>query len=82
MPDVDGTSGRERIVLRDAQPSPADPPSGCRFHTRCPRRIDGLCEVAAPPWQRAAGGHAYRCHIAPDDLRTVQRDPRAEGDRA
>ena len=82
VPDVDGTSGRERIVLRDAQPSPADPPSGCRFHTRCPRRIDGLCEVAAPPWHREAGGHAYRCHIAPDDLRTAQRDPRAEGDRA
>jgi len=64
---------RPRIRLHGPIPSPADPPSGCRFHTRCPRAIAGLCAEVAPPWQDDGAGHRYRCHIAPADLARAQR---------
>jgi peptide/nickel transport system ATP-binding protein len=64
---------RPRIRLHGPIPSPSDPPSGCRFHTRCPRAISGLCAEVEPPWQDDADGHRYRCHIAPDDLARAQR---------
>jgi peptide/nickel transport system ATP-binding protein len=64
---------RPRIRLHGPIPSPSDPPSGCRFHTRCPRVIAGLCAEVEPPWQDDADGHRYRCHIRPDDLTRVQR---------
>jgi peptide/nickel transport system ATP-binding protein len=64
---------RPRIRLYGPIPSPSDPPSGCRFHTRCPRAIAGLCAEVEPPWQADAAGHRYRCHIAPDDLARAQR---------
>jgi peptide/nickel transport system ATP-binding protein len=64
---------RPRIRLHGPIPSPSDPPSGCRFHTRCPRAIAGLCAEVEPPWQDDADGHRYRCHIAPDDLARAQR---------
>jgi peptide/nickel transport system ATP-binding protein len=65
---------RERIRLHGSLPSAADPPSGCRFHTRCPRNLGAICEQQEPPWQAGANGHRYRCHIAPDELRAVQRE--------
>jgi len=64
---------RPRIRLHGPIPSPADPPSGCRFHTRCPRAIAGLCAEVEPPWQDDGAGHRYRCHIAPADLARAQR---------
>jgi peptide/nickel transport system ATP-binding protein len=67
---------RSRIMLKGPQPSPADPPSGCRFHTRCPRAMD-VCATQAPPWQRDGDTHSYRCHIAPDELRAAQSDEAA-----
>jgi peptide/nickel transport system ATP-binding protein len=64
---------RPRIRLHGPIPSPADPPSGGRSHTRGPRVIAGLCAEVAPPWQDGGDGHRYRCHIAPDDLARAQR---------
>jgi peptide/nickel transport system ATP-binding protein len=56
-------------------PSAIDPPSGCRFHTRCPRRKmlpDGgkICETDLPPWRDVGEGHRIFCHIPTETLRT------------
>jgi peptide/nickel transport system ATP-binding protein len=64
---------RPRIRLTGAVPSPVDPPSGCRFHTRCPRFLGSICVEQEPPWQQDGEGHSYRCHIAPAELGPAQR---------
>ncbi len=53
-------------------PSAADIPSGCPFHTRCPRMLGEQCKTQEPPWQQTGDGHAYRCWIAPRDLAPLQ----------
>jgi peptide/nickel transport system ATP-binding protein len=61
-----------RIKLEGAYPSVADPPSGCRFHTRCPRQLGELCATVEPPWYEGTGGNQYRCHIPPAELIQLQ----------
>jgi peptide/nickel transport system ATP-binding protein len=75
VPSVDGEPGA-RIRLEGEIPSPANPPSGCVFHTRCPRRIDGLCEVVEPPILEVEPGHQMRCHIPIEELRRLQEESR------
>jgi peptide/nickel transport system ATP-binding protein len=72
VPSLDGTS-RERIVLTGEIPSPANPPTGCVFHTRCPRRLSsGICESTEPPLAEVEPGHMMRCHIPAAELRMLQ----------
>jgi oligopeptide/dipeptide ABC transporter ATP-binding protein len=54
-------SGRNRIILEGDVPSPSDPPSGCRFHTRCPHARD-ICRVEMPALRSAADGRYVACH--------------------
>jgi peptide/nickel transport system ATP-binding protein len=73
VPSLDGTA-RERIILSGEIPSPANPPSGCVFHTRCPRRLStGICESTEPPLVEVEPGHLMSCHIPIDDLRQLQQ---------
>jgi peptide/nickel transport system ATP-binding protein len=61
-----------RIRLEGEIPSAAAPPSGCVFHTRCPRRIPGLCDVTEPELHEVEPGHLMRCHRPLDELRQLQ----------
>ena len=73
VPSLDGQH-HERIRLEGEIPSAANPPSGCVFHTRCPRRLPtGECEATEPPLAEVAPGHHMSCHIPIDRLRILQR---------
>jgi len=72
VPNVDGDD-RRRIILEGEIPSPANPPTGCVFNTRCPRVIRGLCEVTEPPLVEVEPGHMMSCHIPLEELRRLQR---------
>lgn len=61
-PDPAEQNARERIVLRGDVPSPIDPPSGCRFHTRCPHARD-LCRTERPSLDAADGNRTVACHF-------------------
>jgi oligopeptide transport system ATP-binding protein len=62
IPDPDLESKRERIILKGDVPSPIDPPSGCRFRTRCPKVMD-ICAKEAPRWQEVRPLHWVSCHL-------------------
>jgi peptide/nickel transport system ATP-binding protein len=70
-----GGEERPRIRLEGEVPSAAEPPSGCVFHTRCPRYLGPICEEEEPPLQEAEPGHFKRCHIPIDELRRLQATP-------
>ena len=63
IPDPDG--GRERIRLQGTVPSLSAPPSGCRFHTRCPFVMD-RCKVEKPAPRHVSAGHWAACHLVQD----------------
>jgi len=72
IPSPDPTQKGSEIRLEGDVPSARDIPSGCRFHTRCPRKIGAVCEQQEPPWVNAGDGHFIRCHIPIDELREMQ----------
>jgi peptide/nickel transport system ATP-binding protein len=64
--------GSQRIRLTGEIPSAANPPSGCVFNTRCPRKLGPICEMEEPPLAEMEPGHFIRCHIPIDELRRLQ----------
>lgn len=66
-------SVRQGVIRLDGDiPSARNIPTGCRFHTRCPRKLGAICEREAPPWRDAGDGHFIRCHIPVDELAEQQ----------
>ncbi|HEY5341490.1 MAG TPA: ABC transporter ATP-binding protein, partial [Candidatus Aquilonibacter sp.] len=61
IPDPDVEQRRKRIVLTGDIPSPVDPPSGCRFHTRCPVAFE-RCTAENPAFKDYGNGHFTACH--------------------
>ena len=62
VPDPDPAIKRARIILPGDVPSPINPPSGCRFHTRCPYAVD-RCRAESPELREVAPGHHVSCHL-------------------
>jgi oligopeptide/dipeptide ABC transporter ATP-binding protein len=60
VPSMDPTTKRERIVIKGDVPSPINPPSGCRFHPRCPVALE-ICSKVSPKWLEL-DGQMVRCH--------------------
>ncbi|MET9308899.1 oligopeptide/dipeptide ABC transporter ATP-binding protein [Streptomyces cellulosae] len=66
VPDPEVEDKRERILLTGDLPSPANPPTGCRFHTRCPWAQAERCATERPQLRDVGGGHRVACHYAED----------------
>jgi oligopeptide/dipeptide ABC transporter ATP-binding protein len=78
VPTLDSDQPYTRVKLRGQLPSPSAPPSGCRFHTRCPLYLGDICKLQEPPWHQAPDGNKYRCHIPPDELLLKEQRLRSE----
>ncbi|HYZ31524.1 MAG TPA: ABC transporter ATP-binding protein [Crenalkalicoccus sp.] len=62
VPVPEPGAARQRILLKGDVPSPINPPTGCRFHTRCPYAFD-RCRVEEPPLRLVEAGHTAACHL-------------------
>lgn len=71
VPNVDGQASG-RIPLDGDIPSPANPPPGCVFHTRCHRAIEGTCDTVVPELKEISPGHQMACHIPAEQLVELQ----------
>ena len=62
IPVPDPNYKMKRIVLQGSIPSPANPPSGCKFHTRCEKCME-ICKHISPDWAEVEPGHFCACHL-------------------
>jgi peptide/nickel transport system ATP-binding protein len=69
VPVPDPTVEQKHIRLKGEIPSPLNVPKGCRFATRCPRKLGPICDEEQPPLRLAGPGHLIACHIPIDELR-------------
>jgi peptide/nickel transport system ATP-binding protein len=67
VPSIDGRH-QERVKLEGEVPSAVNPPTGCVFHTRCPRKIGRICEEEVPQGTALNSRHSVRCHLPAADL--------------
>jgi peptide/nickel transport system ATP-binding protein len=72
VPSTDPTRPPSPIRLEGDVPSARDLPTGCRFHTRCPRYLGEVCRTHEPPMRDAGDGHQIRCHIPIEELARLQ----------
>jgi peptide/nickel transport system ATP-binding protein len=73
IPIPDPDIRQERIRLQGSVPSAINVPPGCRFHTRCPRKIGSICETEEPPWRDNGPYHRIRCHTPLAGLLRLQK---------
>ena len=74
-----------RIILKGSLPSPANPPHGCKFHTRCHKCME-VCKYAVPEWSEVESGHWCACHLydTPEQKAAAEaamEDARAKGQK-
>lgn len=67
IPIPDPNQKRESIILKGEIPSPVNPPSGCRFHTRCPLAKD-ICKIREPEWIETEKDHFTACHVVQERI--------------
>ena len=72
VPIADTAIKKRRIILEGNLPSVMNPPTGCPFHTRCPRKIGSICETQEPPVREPSPGHRIACHIEEADLAKME----------
>jgi peptide/nickel transport system ATP-binding protein len=72
VPIPDPSVEQRRIRLSGTVPSAVEPPSGCHFHTRCPRYLGDICRTSEPPEQVSELGHRILCHIPLERLKDVE----------
>ena len=77
VPDPRMASNKNRQVLGGDVPSPSNPPKACRFHTRCPKAKDGVCNVDEPLLEPKEGGNVAACHFPLTDEEIASRVPTA-----
>jgi oligopeptide/dipeptide ABC transporter ATP-binding protein len=70
-------AAKKRQILTGDVPSPTNPPTACRFHTRCPKFVDGTCNVETPELEAKDGGNLAACHFPLTDQEVVERIPTA-----
>ena len=66
VPNPNPDEKSERILLKGDIPSPANPPKGCKFHTRCPKAME-ICKHVAPKYREMEEGHFVACHCYNED---------------
>ncbi len=73
VPIADTSIKKKHIVLEGDLPSPMNPPTGCPFQTRCPRKIGAICETELPPVKNLGNNHKIMCHL--DDAELAAMEP-------
>ena len=81
VPDPDIGRHRKRIVLEGDVPSPINPPTACRFHPRCPRFVEGHCDVEEPALIHRGGNstHVAKCHYPLERWPMTEEEMRRPG---
>ncbi len=72
VPIADTSVKKRKVLLTGELPSPANPPSGCVFCTRCPYAIPDVCNVTPPPVREFAPRHSIACHLEPEQLAAME----------